>query len=70
MESSLADASDLSRNSGGAIGYYASTDAFAEKVERVIDIGITEIVLHYPLVEREMLIFERIATEMIPKLKR
>ncbi len=58
------------RNSGGAIGYYASTDAFAEKVERVIDIGITEIVLHYPLVEREMLIFERIATEMIPKLKR
>ena len=58
------------RNSGGAIGYYASTDAFAEKVERVIDIGITEIVLHYPLVEREMPIFERIATEMIPKLKR
>ena len=58
------------RNSGGAIGYYASTDAFAEKVERVIDIGITEIVLHYPLVEREMPIFERVATDIIPKLKR
>lgn len=58
------------RNSGGAIGYYASTDAFTEKVERVIDIGITEIVLHYPLVEREMPIFERVATDIIPKLKR
>ena len=59
-----------SRDCGGAIAYYASTDAFTEMVERVIEIGITEIVLHYPLVEREMPVFEQIATEIIPTLKR
>ncbi len=57
------------RNSGGAIGYYASPDAFAETAERVIDIGIDEIVLHYPLVPRELPVFERVATDVIPKLK-
>ena len=59
-----------SRDSGGAIGYYASTDAFVDMAQRVIDLGITEIVLHYPLVERELPVFEQIATEIIPKLKR
>jgi len=59
-----------SRDSGGAIGYYASADAFTEMVERVIETGITEIVLHYPLVAREMPVFEQIASEIIPTLKR
>ena len=58
-----------SRDSGGAISYYASPAAFSDLVERVVEIGITEIVLHYPLVEREMPVFEQIATEIIPKLK-
>ena len=52
------------------IGYYASADAFTEMVERVIETGITEIVLHYPLVAREMPVFEQIASEIIPTLKR
>jgi alkanesulfonate monooxygenase SsuD/methylene tetrahydromethanopterin reductase-like flavin-dependent oxidoreductase (luciferase family) len=59
-----------SRDSGGAISYYASAGAFTEMVERVIETGITEIVLHYPLVAREMPIFEKIASEIIPTLKR
>jgi alkanesulfonate monooxygenase SsuD/methylene tetrahydromethanopterin reductase-like flavin-dependent oxidoreductase (luciferase family) len=58
-----------SRDSGGAISYYASPDAFIDMVGQVVDIGITEIVLHYPLIEREMPVFEQIATEIIPKLK-
>ncbi|MSP67609.1 MAG: LLM class flavin-dependent oxidoreductase [Alphaproteobacteria bacterium] len=59
-----------SRNTGGAIAYYESKDAFVDSVERVAEIGISEIVLLYPTLQRQMPMFERVATDIIPSLKR
>jgi alkanesulfonate monooxygenase SsuD/methylene tetrahydromethanopterin reductase-like flavin-dependent oxidoreductase (luciferase family) len=58
------------RASGGAIGYYESDDAFVEAVRRVTDLGITEISMYYPAVENQLPAFERIATEVLPELRR
>jgi alkanesulfonate monooxygenase SsuD/methylene tetrahydromethanopterin reductase-like flavin-dependent oxidoreductase (luciferase family) len=58
------------RASGGAIGYYESDDAFVEAVRRVTDLGITEVSIYYPALESQLPAFERIATEVLPELRR
>jgi alkanesulfonate monooxygenase SsuD/methylene tetrahydromethanopterin reductase-like flavin-dependent oxidoreductase (luciferase family) len=58
------------RASGGAINYYESEDAFVDMVRQVIDLGITEISLYYPAVESQMPVFERIAHDVLPVLRR
>lgn len=58
------------RDGGRPIPYYASTQAFADIVERVATLGISEIMLDYPIDDRERATFERIATEVIPSLTR
>ncbi|MEA3184787.1 MAG: hypothetical protein QOJ74_1264 [Ilumatobacteraceae bacterium] len=58
------------RASGGAINYYESEDTFVEMVRQVIDLGITEISLYYPAVESQMRVFERIANDVLPVLRR
>lgn len=58
------------RASGGAIGYYESDDVFVDMVRRVTDLGITEVSLYYPAVEAQLPAFERIATEVLPVLRR
>jgi alkanesulfonate monooxygenase SsuD/methylene tetrahydromethanopterin reductase-like flavin-dependent oxidoreductase (luciferase family) len=58
------------RASGGAINYYESEDAFVDMVRQVIDLGITEISLYYPAVESQMRVFERIANDVLPVLRR
>ncbi|MEY2554672.1 MAG: hypothetical protein QOC57_2532 [Ilumatobacteraceae bacterium] len=58
------------RASGGAINYYESEDTFVEMVRQVIDLGITEISLYYPAVESQMPVFERIAHDVLPVLRR
>jgi alkanesulfonate monooxygenase SsuD/methylene tetrahydromethanopterin reductase-like flavin-dependent oxidoreductase (luciferase family) len=57
------------RTSGGLIGYYESEDLFVEMVERVLALGFTEIGLYYPTIESQLPKFERIAREVIPRLR-
>ncbi|MEO8267744.1 MAG: LLM class flavin-dependent oxidoreductase [Ilumatobacteraceae bacterium] len=58
------------RTGGGAIGYYESDEVFAETVRRVTELGITEISMYYPAVESQVPAFERIATDVLPELRR
>ena len=58
-----------SRSSGGAISYYESETAFQDMVSRVIEMGMTDIGLYYPLLPEQASTFERIATDTIPALK-
>jgi alkanesulfonate monooxygenase SsuD/methylene tetrahydromethanopterin reductase-like flavin-dependent oxidoreductase (luciferase family) len=57
------------RPRGGSIDYYDSVDRFAEMVSRIIDLGMDEIGLYYPLDERQVPTFERIATDLLPSLR-
>ena len=58
------------RASGGAICYYESDDAFVDMVHRITGLGITEVSLYYPPLESQLPAFERIATEVLPVLRR
>ena len=40
-----------------------------EMVERVLELGISEIGLYYPMKDEQLPKFERIATDVIPKLR-
>jgi alkanesulfonate monooxygenase SsuD/methylene tetrahydromethanopterin reductase-like flavin-dependent oxidoreductase (luciferase family) len=57
------------RAGGGLINYYASERAFADMVERVIALGISEIGLYYPAREEQRPVFERVAGDVVPELK-
>jgi alkanesulfonate monooxygenase SsuD/methylene tetrahydromethanopterin reductase-like flavin-dependent oxidoreductase (luciferase family) len=57
------------RARGGFINYYESVDVFVEMVEKFIEIGVSEFVIHYPYREEQLPMFERIAREAIPELK-
>ena len=58
------------RRSGGMIKYYESEMMFTDMVGRVMELGMTDIGMYYPMREEQMPMFERIATEVIPKLRR
>ena len=58
------------RRSGEIITYYESEATFTDMVERVLELGIIDIGLYYPMREERLPMFERIATEVIPKLRR
>jgi alkanesulfonate monooxygenase SsuD/methylene tetrahydromethanopterin reductase-like flavin-dependent oxidoreductase (luciferase family) len=57
------------RPRGGTYDYYESEDRFEAMVGRIIDLGIDEIVLYYPPDERQVPTFERIATDVLPRLR-
>jgi alkanesulfonate monooxygenase SsuD/methylene tetrahydromethanopterin reductase-like flavin-dependent oxidoreductase (luciferase family) len=57
------------RPRGGAIDYYDSVDRFEEMASRVIELGMDEIGIYYPLDGRQVPTFERIATEALPRLR-
>jgi alkanesulfonate monooxygenase SsuD/methylene tetrahydromethanopterin reductase-like flavin-dependent oxidoreductase (luciferase family) len=57
------------RGSGGRLSYYESEAAFEDMVNAVLALGITEVALYYPLLERQVPMFERIAHEAIPRLR-
>lgn len=57
------------RPRGGAIDYYDSVDRFEEMASRVIDLGLDEVGLYYPLDARQEPTFERIATDVLPRLR-
>ena len=58
-----------SRAGGGLIDYYESEEVFADMVQRVIDLGISEIGLYYPTREEQLPKFESIAKDVIPELR-
>jgi alkanesulfonate monooxygenase SsuD/methylene tetrahydromethanopterin reductase-like flavin-dependent oxidoreductase (luciferase family) len=57
------------RPRGGSIEYYTSVDRFEEMVSRILDLGMDEIGLYYPLDDRQVPTFERIATDVLPRLR-
>lgn len=57
------------RPRGGAMDYYESVDRFEEMVGRILELGIDEVVLYHPLDERQMPTFERIATDVLARLR-
>lgn len=48
---------------------FKSVAEFQEIVESVLDAGINEIILQYPTKRKELPLFERVATEILPKLR-
>jgi alkanesulfonate monooxygenase SsuD/methylene tetrahydromethanopterin reductase-like flavin-dependent oxidoreductase (luciferase family) len=58
------------RGSGGRLSYYESESAFEDTVSAVLALGITEVALYYPMLERQAPMLERIAYETIPRLRR
>jgi alkanesulfonate monooxygenase SsuD/methylene tetrahydromethanopterin reductase-like flavin-dependent oxidoreductase (luciferase family) len=57
------------RGKGGAINYYESADRCIDQVSRVVELGISDIGLYYPLDAAQIPMFERIATEVLPALR-
>ena len=57
------------RPRGGSYDYYDSVDRFEAMVGRISDLGMDEIVLYYPPDERQVPTFERIATDVLPRLR-
>ena len=57
------------RPRGGAMDYYDSVDRFEEMAGRILELGMDEISLYHPLDERQMPTFERIATDVLPRLR-
>jgi hypothetical protein len=48
---------------------FESLEEFREIVESVLDVGINEIILQYPTNRKELPLFERVAVEVLPKLR-
>lgn len=57
------------RHSGGMMKYYESESIFSDMAEQVLELGITDIGLYYPMREEQLPMFEKIATEVIPALR-
>ena len=59
-----------SRAGGGLINDYESEEVFADMAQRVIVLGISEIGLYYPTRDEQLAIFESIADDDIPELRK
>lgn len=57
------------RATGGAIRYYDDPDLFVDLVQRLTDLGMTEISIYYPTQPDQIPKFEHIAHEVIPQLR-
>jgi len=58
-----------SRSSGGHISYYKSPDAFTEQAGQLLELGITELSMYYPMLEEQLPVFETIARDVFPRLR-
>lgn len=58
------------RARGGTLSYYESADRFADEVGRVLELGITDVGVYYPADATQLPMFERIATDVLPALRR
>jgi alkanesulfonate monooxygenase SsuD/methylene tetrahydromethanopterin reductase-like flavin-dependent oxidoreductase (luciferase family) len=59
----------LARPRGGTYACYESVAQFEAMVGRVLELGMDEVVLYFPPDERQWPTFERIATDVLPKLR-
>jgi alkanesulfonate monooxygenase SsuD/methylene tetrahydromethanopterin reductase-like flavin-dependent oxidoreductase (luciferase family) len=57
------------RSSGGVIQYYDSEDTFKRMAQQVIALGISDVGVYYPMLDRQIPMFERIAQGVLPALK-
>lgn len=57
------------RASGGAICYYQSEETFMRMARQLMELGVSELVLYYPMLERQMPAFENIARNILPVLR-
>jgi hypothetical protein len=57
------------RWSGGIIKYYDSAEMFTHMVQQVIGFGMADVALYYPMLERQVPMFEQIAGNVLPRLK-
>ena len=57
------------RSSGGGFSYYDSVNAFEDMAGQVMEAGFSELSLYYPVLEKQFPVFERIAQELLPKLR-
>lgn len=57
------------RAKGGAFRYYESAERFAVEVGRLVESGISDVGLYYPLAPAQVAAFERIATDVLPELR-
>lgn len=58
------------RQNLGRVRDYDSPEAFADEAGRLLDLGFTELGLYYPMLDSQVPIFETIATEVIPELRK
>lgn len=58
-----------SRATGGRIAYYESEDLFVDMVGRIRELGVSELGLYFPILSAQRPAFEKIARDVIPKLK-
>ena len=59
----------MARPRGGSMVCYESVDRFEDMVGRVIELGMDEVEIYHPLDERQLPVFERIATDVLPRLR-
>jgi alkanesulfonate monooxygenase SsuD/methylene tetrahydromethanopterin reductase-like flavin-dependent oxidoreductase (luciferase family) len=57
------------RSRGGAFSYFESAERFLEQVSRVVELGISDVGLYYPLDPGQRVTFETIASELLPELR-
>jgi len=57
------------RSRGGAIVYYESAERFIDQVSQVVELGISDVGLYYPLDPAQLPAFETIATDVLPRLR-
>jgi len=57
------------RAAGGRLSYYESENRFTDMVSRITELGISEVGLYFPVVPDQRPMFERIAGDVIPRLK-
>lgn len=57
------------RPRGGSIVYYESTERFIDHVSRVIELGVSDVGLYYPLDPAQLPVFETIASDVLPELR-
>jgi alkanesulfonate monooxygenase SsuD/methylene tetrahydromethanopterin reductase-like flavin-dependent oxidoreductase (luciferase family) len=57
------------RSKGGSITYYESAERFVDQVNRVVELGISDVGLYYPLDPAQLPTFERIASDVLPGLR-
>jgi alkanesulfonate monooxygenase SsuD/methylene tetrahydromethanopterin reductase-like flavin-dependent oxidoreductase (luciferase family) len=57
------------RASGGSMNYYESVGAFEEMAGQVMEAGFSELCLYYPVLPAQAAVFERIAQDVLPKLR-